>query len=103
MDENTSIGPAENPPADAEKRKGQPPQNEIDAQSANEFDTRHGLAGVETKPFAKPPTEKGGKAFSSQPDNDPNEADPNRRADLIDERRNPGSHGGGGDPGRKKS
>ena len=91
MDENTSIGPAENPPASEEKRKDQTTRNEVDAQSANEFDARHGLAGAETKPFAKPSA------------HDPNEADPNERTDMINERRNPGLHGGGGDPGWKKS
>jgi len=108
VDENTSIGPAESPPAAGEKRQGDAAGNEVDAQSANEFDTRHNLAGAESKPFAKPSPAKPSagndtKAPSSQPADDPNGSDPNRRADLIDERRNPGAHGGGGDPGWKKS
>lgn len=98
MSENTSIGPADGPP-DA-RRKTQATTEGVDAQNANAFDMQHGLAGQEAKPFSQPGEKKGQVGFSSQPANDRNRSEPNERSDMINERRNPGSHGGGGDTGR---
>lgn len=43
------------------------------------------------------------EAFSSEPPDDPNAADPNARTDMHTEIAHPGSHGGAGAPGRKPS
>src|SRR5205085_2888270 len=102
-DENTSIGPAEEPQARREPRKTQVTSEGVDAQNANEFDMRHGLAGAEAKPFSQTSEETAKQAFSSQPEGDPNRSDPNERSDMLAERSKPGSHGGGGDPGWKKT
>ena len=53
---------------------------------------------------AEPRKERGEhEAFSSEPPDDPNAADPNARTDMETEIANPGSHGGAGAPGRKPS
>jgi hypothetical protein len=54
VDEPTAIGPAENPIEDVEARKTQATTEGVDAQNANEFDSRLGLAGAEAKQFSKP-------------------------------------------------
>lgn len=107
MNGNTSIGPAEpTPPAGSDPAQ-QVTQEGVDAQDANALDMRRGLAGAEAKPFTEKPAHRptgsddDHEAASSQPDNDPNRSDPNQRSDMISERRNPGSHGGAGSPGRK--
>ncbi len=56
-----------------------------------------------TKAKQKNGKEREHEAVSSQPADDPNQQDPNERSDMISERRNPGMHGGGGDPGWKPS
>lgn len=112
MDGNTSIGPAVTDQSDSTKATVEG----VDAQNANEFDVRRGLAGAEAKPFSPKattspqaaearPTRKQGnhEAASSQPANDPNRANPNERSDMISERQSPGRHGGGGDPAWKPS
>ncbi|XJJ69688.1 hypothetical protein WBP07_22385 (plasmid) [Novosphingobium sp. BL-8A] len=87
----------------------------MDAQAESEFETRHGVAVSEASPAMGVPEENSAlrakraekqsdhEAVSSQPDHDPNGEDPNERSDMISERRNPGMHGGGGDPGWKSS
>ncbi len=109
MDASTSIGPADpQPPANA-KDKPETGHEAVDAQDANAFDMRQGLAGAEAKPFAGKQghaeenlgDDAEQEAAASQPADDPNQADPNQRSDMISERRNPGSHGGAGSPGRK--
>lgn len=57
-------------------------------------------SNLQAKPAEK---QRPGVAISSQPQDDPNRTDPNERSDMISERPNPGSHGGGGDPGWKPS
>jgi len=117
VDGQTSIGPAEPKPAAADQGdKTQAIVEGVDAQDANEFDMRHGLAGAEAKPFSKKPAASGKtagarqserpgdhEAFSSEPAEDPNRKDPNERSDMISERRNPGQHGGSGDAAWKRA
>jgi hypothetical protein len=49
--EQTSIGPAQSLPASDTKERAA--IENVDAQRANETDTRHGEAGAEAKPFAR--------------------------------------------------
>jgi hypothetical protein len=52
----TSIGPEKlTPPAADDSHETQPSAEDVDAEAANEFDMRHGLAGAEAKPFSKKP------------------------------------------------
>lgn len=72
-----------------DRSSGEPLQRDADADS-----------NLQAKPSVK---QRGNIAVSSQPADDPNQKDPNERSDMISERRNPGQHGGGGDPGWKPS
>jgi hypothetical protein len=109
MDGDTSIGPAETPEV-----KTQATVEGVDAQNANEFDLQHGLAGAEAKPFrANPKTADSSDpgtakqkdehpGGSTQPGDAPDQQDPNKRADLISERRNAGAEDTAGPAGRRQ-
>ena len=51
--DNTSIGQPAASPKSGDDRSTQATTEGVDAQNANEFDARHGLAGAEAKPFRK--------------------------------------------------
>ena len=55
MDSNTSIGQPDKPHRPDEDRATQATTEGVDAQNANEFDSRHALAGAEAKPFSPHP------------------------------------------------
>jgi hypothetical protein len=110
VDGQTSIGPAEPKPDADQSDEPQAIAEGVDAQDANEFDMRHGLAGAEAKPFSEKPAASvkaagarqsrkpaDREAFTSEPARDSNRKDPNERSDMISERRNPGQPGGSGD------
>lgn len=115
MNGQTSIGPDESRPTAGEGRKEDQTIEGVDAHKESEFDIRHGLTVPESKPLSHEPAtgssaqaEQAGKqsdheAAASEPATDPNQEDPNARSDMISERRNPGAHGGGGDPAWKPS
>lgn len=67
MSADTSIGPAESAPIGIGTPGTAPLNGEVDAQNANEFDMLNGLAGAETKPFARPSAlpVRGGKPIRS--------------------------------------
>ncbi len=112
---DTSIGPGDSKPTEANAGAKAPATiGKVDAQQANEFDIRHGLAGAEAKPFSKASRAPGlgsqeshdhsrnHEAASSQPADELNRSEPNKRSDLVSERRNPGAEGIASSPESKK-
>ncbi len=96
MASDTSIGPAPTPPEPGQRATRRTSEG-VDAQNANEFDSRHGIAGIEAKPFAPrapagaPDASDEPGAAASQPEDDPNRKDPNARPDLLAMRRKGGT------------
>ena len=64
MDSDTSIGPSPALPADGDARTIRETSEGVDAQNANEFDSRHGIAGIEGKPFSPQAPHPDGKQGS---------------------------------------
>lgn len=81
--EETSIGPGQSLPASDTKERAA--IENVDAQQANENDTRHGEAGAEAKPFAK--AQEGHDAPHRPGDS---EVPPDEPNDMISGRRNAG-------------
>lgn len=100
MASDTSIGPAPTPPEPGQRATRRTSEG-VDAQNANEFDSRHGIAGIEAKPFAprapagapdaRPGVRDEREAAASQPEDDPNRKNPNARPDLLAMRRKAGA------------
>ena len=78
-----------------EKRKVRTTTEGVDAQNANEFDIRHGLAGAEAKTFSEPSSGRADRGFATQPDDDRDRRDPDERSDTLAARANPGLNEGG--------
>lgn len=96
MDSDTSIGPAEPKPTDTAPGAAE----SVDAQDANAFDMRHGLAGAEAKPFANPDAAAHPAPVSAVQRKPPAD-DESPHGDTASERPDPGSHGGASSPDRR--
>ncbi|WP_206240031.1 hypothetical protein [Novosphingobium terrae] len=81
---NISVGPAEHQVKPAEQQEGCETIR-IDAQKANDIDTREGRAGEEAKPFSRAEAEG-----HHLPPHRPGDSDmaPDEPNDMISERRN---------------
>lgn len=81
-----SVGPAPDPSATDKDRIDPTSPAKVDAQAANETDSRHGLAGAEAKPFSAP--EQGTSASRHRPGD--SQTAPDEPNDMISPDRNPG-------------
>jgi len=93
--DNTSIGQPAPPPKADEDRATHATTEGVDAQNANEFDSRHRLGRDNDKPStrrADVPDKDRHQAVSSQPADDPNRRDPDERGDLLALQGRDGSH-----------
>lgn len=93
--DSTSIGQPAAPLKADENRATQATTEGVDAQNANEFDSRHRLGPEKNKPLtdgADVADENKHQAVSSQPADDPNRRDPDERTDLLALQGRDGSH-----------